>query len=160
MEGKPWCKFDKDKTGDEKKFEHQLADRGLDYYYADAAEAELSDEWDKYQLEKSQSAAKQDEKIAQEDDLCDDEDADTTDIKECKTESQMSKGIDETTGEASVDSNKAKLKKICTNLYGDWSNDPKKSYVKTMAENGKMVDVISKLMMKTKQINSAMRLIR
>ena len=47
-----WCKFDKDKIEDEKNFEHQLADRGLDYYYADAAESELSDEWDKYQQEK------------------------------------------------------------------------------------------------------------
>jgi hypothetical protein len=46
-----WCKFNKDQTGDEKKFEHQLEDRGLSYYYADAAEAG-SEEWDKYQQEK------------------------------------------------------------------------------------------------------------
>ena len=47
-----WCKFDKDKTGDEVEFEHQLEDRGLTYYYADVAEAEFSEEWDKYQQEK------------------------------------------------------------------------------------------------------------
>ena len=45
-----WCKFDKDKTGDEVEFEHQLEDRGLSYYYAD--NEYLGEEWDKYQQEK------------------------------------------------------------------------------------------------------------
>ena len=45
-----WCKFDKDKTGDEVEFEHQLEDRGLTYYYDDKESG--SDEWEKYQQKK------------------------------------------------------------------------------------------------------------
>ena len=78
-----WCKFNKAQTGDEKKFEHQLEDRGLSYYYADAAEAG-SEEWDKYQQEKYE--AEQEEIAAKEDDICDDEDADITNIKLCMSE--------------------------------------------------------------------------
>jgi len=47
-----WCKFDKDKTGNEKEFEHQLEDRGLMYYYDDKESG--SDEWEKYQQEKQE----------------------------------------------------------------------------------------------------------
>ena len=61
-----WCKFDKDKTGDEVEFEHQLEDRGLSYFYADMAEAGFSDEWDKYEQEKQEKSQKGAEEYVEE----------------------------------------------------------------------------------------------
>ena len=78
-----WCKFDKDEqaNGDEVELEHQMAERGLDYYYND--KEALGEEWSKYEQEKSERSV---EIAAQEDALCDNEDADTTDIKACMSE--------------------------------------------------------------------------
>ena len=98
-----WCKFDKDKTGDEVEFEHQMADRGLDYFYGDMKEAVTSDEFDKYEQEKAEKSlkgeqeyqkyvAKQEEKAAKEDAICANEDADTTDIKLCMSEDRLQQG--------------------------------------------------------------------
>ena len=93
-----WCKFDKDKTGDEVEFEHQLHDRGLSYFYGDMKEAIGGDEeFDKYEqerYEKSQKGveeyekyvAKQEEIAAKEDALCDNEDAETTNIEICSSQ--------------------------------------------------------------------------
>ena len=69
-----WCKFDKDKTGDEVEFEHQLEDRGLMYYYDDSEEAGFSDEWEKYEqekYEKSQKGAEEYEKYVTEQEIKD-----------------------------------------------------------------------------------------
>ena len=54
-----WCKFDKDKTGDEVEFEHQLADRGLDNYFGDMKDAGFGgEEFDKYEQEKYEKSQK------------------------------------------------------------------------------------------------------
>ena len=90
-----WCKFDKIGGNDEIKFEHQLENRGLMYYYAD--KEALGEEWGKYQNEKYEKSlkgeqeyqkyvAEQEEKAAKEDAICDNEDADTTDVKLCMSE--------------------------------------------------------------------------
>ena len=113
-----WCKFDKIGGNDEIKFEHQLEDRGLMYYYAD--KEALGDEWGKYQNEKYEKSqkgveeyekyvAEQEEKAAKEDALCDNEDADSTNVKGCmsvKREQQMEnieKACDKVNGKMTKD---------------------------------------------------------
>ena len=99
-----WCKFDKDKTEDEKKFENQLEDRGLMYLYQDKESG--SDEWEKYQEEKSV------EKAAKEDAICDNEDADTTDIKLCMSEQRIL-----------IEQSDKINEKICDKVDGKWTKD-------------------------------------
>ena len=97
-----WCKFDKDKqaTGADIEFEHELEVRGLLYLYQDKETG--TDEWEKYEQEKYEKGLAQEaaavEKAAQEDALCDDEDADSTNIKTCMSDKreQQDKNVEQT----------------------------------------------------------------
>ena len=52
-----WCKFDKDEQTEERvEFEHQMAERGFDYYYNDFESG--NDEWQKDQDEQYEKSLK------------------------------------------------------------------------------------------------------
>ena len=115
-----WCKFDKIGGNDEIKFEHEMAERGLDYYYYDFEYG--NDEWQKIQNEKYEKSlkgeqeyqkyvAKQEEIAAQEDAICDNEDADTTDIKLCMAEERLQQSAFNIG------------KEECKQVNGDWKKD-------------------------------------
>lgn len=129
-----WCKFDKKgKTaGDEVEFEHQLEDRGLSYYYDD--KEFLGEEWGKYEQEKYEESQKQEEKAAKEDALCDNEDADTTNIEACMLDKreQDNKRVEQACDDAGLkmtkdgmycDTNNEKGEDDADKFYREYDND-------------------------------------
>lgn len=114
-----WCKFDKDKTGDEVEFEHQLEDRGLSYYYAD--NEYLGEEWDKYQAEKQEKellTQNPNNKDSDHDGIYDDEELSEEEEKALA----KSKGADEMT-----DKEKKKLDEENQKVVDEWVKDELKA---------------------------------